>query len=141
MPLIKWEPFRDPFMEMDKWFSDSFSPRQGFVPAMDVYEKDNNIFVEVPLPGINPSDVKVTAENNILTISGQSSKKSEVEEKNYYRSEVKSGSFYRSIALPAEVAEKETKATFTDGMLKIILPKVGKAGKPHEIKIDVNNKK
>lgn len=134
MPIIKWRPMFDPFMDMDKFFEDMPMASQGFVPALDVYQDDKNVIVETPLPGVNPSDVNISVENDVLTIEGSSEKKSEVDEKNYYRKEIRSGSFHRAISLPAAVNGEKANAEYKDGILKITIPKEERA-KPRQIKI------
>lgn len=96
---------------------------KSFVPAMDVYETDNAVVVKTPLAGINPEDVEVSVQKGVLTIKGESKKEHEIDEKNYYRKEIRSGSFYREVALPAQVKEDEVNAEFENGMLKITCPK------------------
>ncbi len=96
---------------------------KGFVPATDVYEDEENVFVETSLAGVRPDDVGVSVEKNVLTLQGSSKKEHEVEEKNYYRKEMRSGSFFRQIVLPAPVKEDQVKAEFEDGVLKITCPK------------------
>ena len=88
------------------------------------------------MAGIDPEQVDVAMENDVLTIKGQTEKKSEVEDKNYYRKEMRAGSFYRSVALPARVAGDKAKATYEKGMLKIVIPKAEEA-KPKTIKVEV----
>lgn len=135
MPIIKWEPFLNPFEDMDKMFLDYPAGRQhGFSPAMDVYQDKNNVYVETPLAGVDPKDVDITVENDVLTVKGEMKKESEVDEKNYYRKEIRSGSFYRSVALPAHVIAEKANADSKDGMLKITIPKAPEA-KPKTIKI------
>ncbi len=55
--------------------------------------------------------IEMSIENGVLTVKGQMAKKSEVEEKNYYRKEVRAGSFYRSVVLPTRVVGDQAKAT------------------------------
>lgn len=90
-----------------------------FYPRVDISEDENNIYVTAEIPGVDKKDVKVTLQDNILTIEGE--KKSEVkdEKKNYYRIERTYGSFCRSLTLPAEVDPDKVKAKFEDGLLKI----------------------
>jgi HSP20 family protein len=133
MSLIKWTPlFADSlgFDEMDKALNDmlpAVSGREfGFTPAVDVYEDKNNIIVETQLAGINPDDVKISIEHDTLYIKGESEKKSEIDEKNYYRKEIKRGSFYRSILLPTKVNGDNAKAVADGGVLKITIPKITK---------------
>ena len=96
--------------------------------AVDIYEKDNNVIVEAEVVGINPKNIEVNIENNILTIKGKEEQKSEVDEKNYYRKEIRHGSFYRTIQLP-EVEESRAEAKFKDGILKVEVPKKEKQDK------------
>jgi len=127
MSLIRWSPMWDPFAEMEETFnrlpSVAGQSMRAFVPAMDVYETDKAVVVETPLAGVNADDVKVSVEKGVLTVQGESKKEHEVEEKNYYRKEVRSGAFFRQVALPASVLEDKVLAEFEEGMLKITCPK------------------
>ncbi len=113
--------------------------RHSFMPAVDVYEDKNNVIVESELAGIDPEKVDIAIENDVLTIKGEGQKKSEVEDKNYYRKEIRSGSFYRSIPLPAHVLGDKASAEAKDGVLKISIPKAPEA-KPKKIKITTSKK-
>jgi len=141
MSLIKWTPF---FADddMDKALSDMLPAVRGnqfgFTPAVDMYEDKDNIIVETQLAGINPDDVSISIEDNTLCIKGESEKKSEVDEKNYYRKEIRRGSFYRSIPLPTKVSGDDAKAVAEGGVLKITILKASEV-KPKTIKIE--NKK
>ncbi len=128
MAIIKWRPLFEPFEEMDKFMDEWKTPGiQGFTPAIDVYETKNDVVVETPLAGIDPKDVDISVENDVLTIRGEAKKESEVEEKNYYRKEVRSGSFFRSVALPSRVLADDAKAEYEKGVLKISIPKSSEA--------------
>lgn len=143
MALIKWTPFLEPFEEMDKFFSDSWPAvrgREGFVPAVDMYEDKDNVIIETQLAGIDPEKVSISIENDVLTIKGEGEKKSEVEEKNYYRKEIRRGSFFRSVSLPTHVSGDKAVALAEDGVLKITVPKAPEA-KPRTIKIETKKKK
>ncbi|MHC1591326.1 MAG: Hsp20/alpha crystallin family protein [Candidatus Helarchaeales archaeon] len=109
------------------------------VPAIDMYEDEENVIVETALAGIDPEKVNITVEDDVLKIEGSSEHKSEVEDKNYYRKEMRSGSFTRQVALPKRVKSDETKAEYTDGILKITLPKTDDI-KPKKIKVDIKKK-
>jgi len=118
----------EPFSEAEEIFNRLPTLANGqavraFVPPMDVYETDKAVVIETPLAGVNPEDVKVNVEKGVLTISGETSKEHEAQEKNYYRKEVRSGSFYREVALPTAVVEDKVVAEFEDGLLKISCPK------------------
>jgi len=143
MALVRWTPFLEPFEEMDKMlseFSPSFRSSQGgYVPAIDMYEDKESVIVEAQLAGIDPDKVNVSIENDVMIIKGESEKKSEVEEKNYYRKEIRRGSFYRSLQLPAHVDGANAKAVAEDGVLKISIPKSLEV-KPKNIKIEKGKK-
>ena len=142
MALIKWHPFLDSFEDMDKMFSEFMPTKQGqagFVPAVDMYEDKDNVIVETQLAGIDPENVDISIENDVLSIQGKSEKKSEVEDKNYYRKEIRRGSFYRSVPLPTHVLGDKADAIAEDGVLKISIPKAPEA-KPKTIKIQTRKK-
>lgn len=138
MSLIKWTPLFPNFDDMDKMM-ESMLPtvrgnQFGFTPAVDVYEDKNNIIVETQLAGIDPDKVDISIENNVLCIMGESEKKTEVDDKNYYRKEIRRGSFYRSIPLPVKVDGDKASAVTEGGILKINIPKAPEI-KPKSIKI------
>jgi HSP20 family protein len=135
-------PPRDPFgllrhltSELDRVFEESAWPkalwplqrtpmfeRSAFMPAIDVFERDNRLFTRVDLPGLQKEDVKVEVTDGYLTISG--SRKSEVEEKkdDVYRCERGYGSFYREVPLPEGTKLEDVKATFANGVLEVSVP-------------------
>lgn len=143
MSIIKWAPFLSEFDDMDKMM-ESMLPavrgnQFGFTPAVDMYEDEDNIVVETQLGGIDPEKVDISIENNVLTIKGESEKKSEIDDKNYYRKEIRRGAFYRSIPLPTKVNGDAASAVNEDGVLKITVPKVSEI-KPKTIKIQTKKK-
>jgi HSP20 family protein len=79
--------------------------------------------------------VDISIENNVLCLKGESEKKSEIDEKNYYRKEIRRGSFYRSVSLPTKVDGDNAKAVNDGGILKISIPKAPEV-KPKTIKIE-----
>lgn len=139
MSLIKWSPFLSDnyFDDMDKMISE-FMPisrgNKGFIPAVDMYEDNDNVVVETQLAGIDLEKIDISIENDVLCIKGEGEKKTEVEEKNYYRKEIRRGNFYRSIPLPTRVDGDKASAVAEEGILKIYIPKASEA-KPKSIKI------
>jgi HSP20 family protein len=118
----------DPFSHMDEMFNrlpsmTGMPQMKSFVPAINMYETDKAVMVETPLAGVRPEDVEVSVQKGVLVLKGESKKEHEVDEKNFYRKEVRSGSFYREVALPTHVMEDKVTAEFEDGMLKITCPK------------------
>ena len=143
MSLIKWTPFFPEFDDMEKAMGDMLPAVRGnqfgFTPAVDMYEDQDNIIIETQLGGIDPDKVDISIENNVLSVKGESEKKSEVDEKNYYRKEIRRGSFYRSIPLPTKVDGDRATAVNEDGILKITVPKAAEV-KPKTIKIQAKKK-
>ncbi len=142
LPIIKWTPFLEPFEDMDKMFDDYMPARGGFtglVPAVDIYQDKDKVYVETQLAGIDPEKVDISIENDVLIIKGENEKKSEVEDKNYYRKEIRRGSFYRSVPLPTHVIGEKASAEAVNGILKIAVPKAPEA-KPKTIKIKTAKK-
>jgi HSP20 family protein len=139
MSLIKWSPFLSDnyFDDMDKMISE-FMPisrgNKGFMPAVDMYEDNDNVVVETQLAGIDLEKIDISIETDVLCIKGEGEKKTEVEEKNYYRKEIRRGNFYRSIPLPTRVDGDKASAVAEEGILKIYIPKASEA-KPKSIKI------
>ncbi len=142
MDIIKWSPFRD----IDKLFEEEdFFPvipaiSRKSKPAIDVYQTKEDVIAQVAIAGVDPKDVKVSVENDILTVKGETKKEKETKEKDYYCKEISSGNFIRSISLPAHVKAEKAQAESKDGVLKITIPKDEKK-KLKEIPIKIIAKK
>lgn len=141
MSLIRWSPFFEPFEGMDKMLEDmqamtNRSPN-GIVPPVDMYETKDAVVVETPVAGIDPKHLEISIDNGMLSIKGTSERKTEVDDKNYYRKEVRHGTIYRQVALPSAVNESKTEANYENGVLKIRMPK---ASPKKAIKVTVNEK-
>jgi HSP20 family protein len=143
--LARWDPVkemlevRDGFDRLvDRFFGRDFDlwPARVWNPAVDIYEDDNNVLVKAEVPGIRKEDIKLTLSGDTLTISGRSSSEKEVKEKNYYRKEIRGGSFTRSFVLPCPIDREKVSATYKDGVLEVTLPKAEEA-KTKEVTIQV----
>ncbi|MBU0612671.1 Hsp20/alpha crystallin family protein [Patescibacteria group bacterium] len=137
---MQYRPMMEPWEDMDK-FMEEYTPgmAKGFIPAIDVYQTKDAVVVETALAGVDPENVNISIENDVLTMEGSMEKKSEVDEKEYYRKEVRSGHFHRAIALPVSVQGDEANADFEDGILKITIPKTEHV-KPKTIKVNIKKK-
>jgi HSP20 family protein len=113
----------------------------GIIPPVDIYEKGKDLIIETPLAGVDPEKIDVSVENGVVSIRGSMERKTEVDETNYYRREVRSGYVHRTIPLPVAVLEGKAKATYENGMLKVELPKLEKAGDKKTIKVSVKKEK
>jgi HSP20 family protein len=94
------------------------------MPKVDVSETNDSVHVTAELPGMKQEDIEVTLSDGNLVIQGEKRAEKEDKEKNYHRIERSYGAFHRSIPLPAEVDDKNIDASFQNGVLNIVLPKV-----------------
>ena len=133
-----FELFDDEFEKMLEEFRSRHPMKSGgFMPAVDVYEKGNNVIVEAPLPGIDPKDVEVSLDSGVLTIKGKKEHTKEVEEKDYYHKEVRVGVFARSVQMPVPVLADKAEATTENGVLKITIPKAPNIKEDKKINIEI----
>jgi HSP20 family protein len=95
----------------------------GFSPAMDVEEREDHYLLSVDLPGVKKDDVKITLNNNQLTISGERNEEHVEDKKNKHWVERSYGRFERSLSLPSNVKFEDIEADFRDGVLKVAIPK------------------
>ncbi len=100
------------------------SPFEGRMPRVDLIDRENEIVVRAEAPGVDKKDLDVSLTENTITIKGTTRHEEKEERGDYYRSEISRGSFTRTLALPADVDGSQAKATFQDGMLEVVLPKV-----------------
>ena len=92
-------------------------------PAVDVIDRDKEVVVRAQLPGIKKSDLDVSIAERTLTIKGSTREEQKEEKDNYFHQEIRSGSFSRSVLLPADVDAGKAQATFKDGVLEMTLAK------------------
>jgi HSP20 family protein len=107
-----------------------------WAPAVDIHETENELVVKADLPDVNPQDLDIRVENNILTIRGERKFDQKVNENNYLRIERAYGSFSRSFALANSVKSDAIKADYQNGVLTLSLPKREET-KPKQIKVNV----
>ncbi len=94
-----------------------------FAPRVDTAETDTAYEVTAELPGVNEKDIKVSLEDNVLSISGEKKAEHEERKKDYVMSERSYGSFKRAFTLPDNVDAEKIAAKFEKGVLKVTLPK------------------
>ncbi|MBM2839971.1 MAG: Heat shock protein, Hsp20 family [Bacteroidetes bacterium] len=130
----------EPLLNLDREISDilddgSFGTSV-WTPAVDVAENENEVQVKVELPGVSKDDVKITMQENILTIRGEKKQEKETKNSEYHRVERSYGSFQRSFTLPTNVKHDKIEASYNDGVLTVTLPKAEEA-KPKQIEVKV----
>ena len=96
--------------------------REMWAPQVEAYEKDNQLVICADLPGLKKDDVQIEVNDDVLTIRGERRQEFEDKQEGHHRSERRYGSFYRAIPLPEGIDTEQAKASFEDGVLKIMLP-------------------
>ncbi|MDH3420737.1 MAG: Hsp20/alpha crystallin family protein [Gammaproteobacteria bacterium] len=100
--------------------------------SVDVVDRPREVLVRAEVPGVEKKDLDVSIVDRTLTIKGSSRQEEKEEQDDYFRHEIRSGAFSRSILLPADVNASKAKASFKDGVVELHLPKV-RASKRHKI--------
>ena len=158
MTLIRWNPVRDvtawhpvsdfasEFVNMQREIDRMFDRFRGgmqddgtttaWLPAVDITENADAFVVNIEVPGIKKSDVKISVQNGVLTVSGERKQEEESKGETYHRLERSHGVFHRSFTLPTSVKSDKIDAGYNDGVLTITLPKAEEA-KPKEIEVKI----
>ena len=141
--LLATEPGYSLQQRLNRLFEETFLPMGvepfsmgGWSPSCDIYETENEIVVKAEIPGVKKEDVKLSMQDNVLTLSGERKFEEETKKENYVRVERGYGSFTRSFTLPPFVDATKIGAEFKDGLLEVKLPKLEQA-KPKEVEIKV----
>jgi HSP20 family protein len=143
--LTRWEPFRGVSTlqdQINRLFNETFektgdeSSLTAWAPAVDIYETEHELVVKADLPDVDPKDLDIRVENNVLTIRGERKFEKQVNEENYLRVERSYGSFARSFTLANTVNADAIKAEYHNGVLTLTIPKREEA-KPKQIKVNV----
>ena len=146
-------PIRDPMLDLlytlerrmgrgfgfEPWgdFEFRFGETTGaWTPVVDIFEEANALRIVAEIPGVKPEDVKISVENNVLTIQGTKLQMAEEKAEKVHRYERAYGAFERSFTLPMTVDPEHIKANYLAGVLTLLVPKVEKA-KPRQIKVEV----
>jgi len=129
--LIRFEPMREMVRmsdAMDRLFDNIYGRgwRDGDLfesPSVDMYQTENDIVVKASLPGMKADDIQISVVGDVLTLRGEVHAEDEINEASYHIRERRSGSFARSLPLPAAVQSDRAKAEFENGVLTLTLPK------------------
>ena len=103
-------------------------------PASDVFEDKDAVKIVAELPGVKPEDVKLSLENNLLTIRGEKKQEAEERTERVHRYERSYGTFERAFVLPSTVDGDKISAQYENGVLTIVVPKAERA-RPREIPV------
>jgi len=102
--------------------------------TIDVYQTDEDVVIKSTIAGVNPEDLDVSINNDMITIRGERKFEEEVSEENFYYQECYWGSFSRSVVLPVDVIAEKIEASLKNGILTIRLPKAD-TNKTKKIKV------
>ena len=143
MDLIPFNPFKG----LEQWFEDEdwalpvVSQSSFKEPAMDIYQTDKDVIAELNVPDFDPEKIDISVKNQVLTVKGESEKKEEEKKKNYWRKEIRRGSFEKAIRLPVEIDEDKVEASYEKGILKIVMPKKTPSPTVEEKKVKIKTVK
>ncbi len=142
--LVRWDPFREIAQlqnDLGRLFTGSLGNGQGnggdgrtWVPALDVWETDDELVYAFDLPGVPQDKISIEFEDGALTVSAERERTDEVRQDRFYRFERRHGTFTRTIGLPQGTAEEGIAADFKDGVLEVHVQKP-KAPEPRRISI------
>lgn len=148
MNRTRWNPFKDRD-ELESRLATLFAGREvtgnggkealtvtQWSPLVDIMEDEKEYLIKAELPDMKKEEVRLTVENDVLSISGERKFEKEEKSKKYHRVERAYGSFVRSFSLPEDANGSKVTADFKDGMLHVHLPKSVQA-KPKAIEIKV----
>ena len=143
MALIRWEPLK----EIEELFGRSWprpTIRSGQLlgvgdwhPRVDISENDGQYLVKADIPGVAKDDIKITVDNDVLTIQGERKQEQEEENKHFHRVERFYGSFIRSFTLPDDADAAALKAVAQEGQLTVTIPKKASAPSASAVQVPV----
>ena len=144
MNFVRWNPLNEMSLlqnQMNRlfdtalqvWPGDSNGTTQ-WTPSADIYESENELVVNLDLPGVDPKMIDIRVENNVLSIRGERQFEDKQNKENFHRVERSYGPFARSFTLSTAVDADKIRANYKSGVLSITLPKA-EAAKPKRIQI------
>jgi HSP20 family protein len=147
MTLVRYEPWSVVgrlHHSLDQLFGDTLrapeasgSRHATWVPNVDIHEEKDRFIVLADVPGVEPKDINITAENGVLTVSGERRAEKRETENGYERVERVAGSFVRRFTLPKGANTESIKARQTNGVLEVTIPKQPEV-QPRSITVEVN---
>jgi HSP20 family protein len=146
MTLTKWNPGRDYLVLQDRinrLFSDAYGGEEGlmnkgtWIPPVDIFQNGKDeLVLKAELPDMKREDIKITIDNDTLTISGDKKVTDEVKDEQFHRIERRYGSFSRSFSLPPTVDPTKVSAEYKNGVLTLRLP-LREEAKPRQIDVNI----
>ncbi len=128
--LMPWSGVTSLKQEMDRLFNRFFEPRMDelfsigeWAPSLDLTETKEALVAKVEVPGLEPKDIQISLQEQLLTIKGEKKEEKEEKDERRHRIERSYGIFTRAVRLPVAVDSSKVTATFKNGLLTITLPK------------------
>jgi HSP20 family protein len=121
LPRRWWQQFHLGWPE--RFGGHPLEPFEGKIPSVDILDRENDFLVKAELPGVEKKDIAISISNNVLTLEANVRREEKEEKGEYFRKEICSGVFRRSIELPVPVMEEDAKASFKNGILELTIPK------------------
>jgi len=144
--LVRWEPFREIAAlqnEMSRFMNGLLEgngrTNQAWVPALDVWETENEIVYALDLPGIPEDKISVELDEGALTISAERERTQEESDERFYRFERRFGAFSRTFGVPQGVTDSDITADYKDGVLEVHVKKPEQP-KPKRIQVGSTDK-
>ncbi len=134
MRLVRWQPFSE--MEslrdrMDRMFDElaglNRQSSTAWVPAIEIQDREEHLVLRAEIPGVEAKDLDIQVAREAVSISGEHRYENKAQEQGFFRTELRYGSFQRTIPLPVAVENNQVQAEFKDGILKLTLPKAQEA--------------
>ncbi|MBW4664230.1 MAG: Hsp20/alpha crystallin family protein [Chroococcus sp. CMT-3BRIN-NPC107] len=134
MRLVRWQPFSE--MEslrdrMDRMFDElagiNRQSSTNWTPAIEIQDREDALVLRAEIPGVEAKDLDIQVAREAVAISGEHRYENKAQEQGFFRTELRYGSFQRTIPLPVAVENNQVQAEFKDGILKLTLPKAQEA--------------
>jgi HSP20 family protein len=146
MTLLRYEPW-GVVARLQRHFDEAFADYAGpvgngenqatWTPSVDIHQEADKFVVRADLPGVEPKDINVTAENGVLSVSGQRKFERSDEQKGVSRFERVEGRFERRFTLPENVQTDNIRARHSNGVLELTIPKAA-APEPKKISVETH---
>lgn len=134
MRLVRWQPFAE--MEslrsqMDRMFDElaglNRQSSTDWTPAIEIQDREDSLVLRAEIPGVEAKDLDIQVAREAVAISGEHRYENKAQEQGFFRTELRYGSFQRTIPLPVAVENNQVQAEFKDGILRLTLPKAQEA--------------
>jgi HSP20 family protein len=146
MTLLRYEPW-GVVARLQRQFERSFGEaanagangenQVAWIPSVDIHQEADKFVVRADLPGVEPKDISVTAENGVLTVSGERKFERNKEQNGTARYERLEGRFVRRFTLPDSVQSDHIRARHSNGVLELTIPKVA-APEPRRVAVETH---